>query len=159
MFSKLVFFNEKKMGKIPTKFDIENFGTFWHLPISTILKIQQFPLSLLILRQKSLFHFGDPKQSTAVKIIKIQRFQNSDVPGHFSVSNMSWILLKRVSLDDNRPGTDLSQLWILNFIFKKCTPISWLCWSILLKGRQEIEIHILSVVKVKNRSPKWNSNI
>ena len=35
------------------------------------------------------FPIGDPTQSTTVKIIKIQRFQNSDATGHFSVSDMS----------------------------------------------------------------------
>ena len=43
---KLIFFDDKKMRKIRTIFDIENrlwksnFGTFWHLPINPILKIQ-----------------------------------------------------------------------------------------------------------------------
>ena len=39
-------------------FDIENWllkvklkGTIWHLPITPILKIQQFPLGMLIFRQ------------------------------------------------------------------------------------------------------------
>ena len=35
------------------------------------------------------FPVGDPTQSTTVKIIKTPRSQNSDVTGHFSVSDMS----------------------------------------------------------------------
>ena len=40
-----VFFNEKNIRKIPMIFDVENwiwksFGTFWHLSITPILKIQ-----------------------------------------------------------------------------------------------------------------------
>ena len=39
-------------------FDVENWlwnsnsGTFWHLPITPILKIQYIPLGMLIFRQK-----------------------------------------------------------------------------------------------------------
>ena len=58
--SQLVVFTEKKLRKIPMIFDIENclwksnFGTFWHLPTTPILKIQQFPLDMLIFMQKSV---------------------------------------------------------------------------------------------------------
>ena len=34
----ILIFHVKKLKKII--FDIENFGTFWHLPINPILKIQ-----------------------------------------------------------------------------------------------------------------------
>ena len=60
---KLIFFIEKKLRKIRIIFDIEKdfeswevgwFCTFWYLPISPILKIQKFPLGMLILMQKSL---------------------------------------------------------------------------------------------------------
>ena len=37
------------------------------------------------------FPVGDPKQCTTVKIFKIPRFQNTNVTGHFSVSDMSWM--------------------------------------------------------------------
>ena len=43
---KVIFFNEKQLKKIPMIFYIENwlwksnYGTFWHLPITPILKIQ-----------------------------------------------------------------------------------------------------------------------
>ena len=46
---KLVFFDEKELREIPMILEIEN----WHLPVSQILKIQQFSLGMLILRQKS----------------------------------------------------------------------------------------------------------
>ena len=59
----------KKLKKIPTIFDIENwlwksnFGTFWHLLITPILIIQQFSLGMLIFRQKS-FQFCTPLKKT-----------------------------------------------------------------------------------------------
>ena len=49
---KLVLFNEKKLRKIPMIFDVENwlwksnFGTFWHVPTTPILKIQWFYLTI-----------------------------------------------------------------------------------------------------------------
>ena len=56
---KLIFINETKNKKNPSIFDIENqlwkydFGTFWRTVIHCIHKIQRFPLSMLILGQKS----------------------------------------------------------------------------------------------------------
>ena len=56
---KLILFNEKKIEKDSDDFDIENwlwksnFGTFWQLAINPKLKIQPFPLGMLILSQKS----------------------------------------------------------------------------------------------------------
>jgi hypothetical protein len=53
--SKMVFFNDKKLRKIPMIYDRENclqkynFGTFWHLSTTPILKIQYFRLGMLIL--------------------------------------------------------------------------------------------------------------
>ena len=53
--------NSKKFKNIPLIFDIENqlwkydFGTFWRTVIHCIHKIQQFPLSMLILGQKPCF--------------------------------------------------------------------------------------------------------
>ena len=50
---------KKKLRKIRMIFDIENwlwksnFGTFWQLAINPKLKIQSFPLGMLILSQKS----------------------------------------------------------------------------------------------------------
>ena len=52
---KFVFFNEKKIRKIPVIFDMEksNFGTFWHLSTTPIHKIQYFPLGMVIFSQKT----------------------------------------------------------------------------------------------------------
>ena len=56
---KLIFLNDFFFEKIPSIFDIENwlwkydFGTFWQTGAPRILKIQQFPLSMLILGQKA----------------------------------------------------------------------------------------------------------
>ena len=38
---KFVFFNKKKIRKIRIIFDIENFSTFCHIPITPICKIHQ----------------------------------------------------------------------------------------------------------------------
>ena len=52
---ELVFFNEKKWRKIRMIFDLENwlwksnFGTFWQLTTTPILKIQSFRFGMLIL--------------------------------------------------------------------------------------------------------------
>ena len=56
--SKLMFFIDKKLRKIPMIFDIENwlwksnFGTFCHLSITPILKIQKFSFGYVDFRQK-----------------------------------------------------------------------------------------------------------
>ena len=45
-----------------------NFGTLWYLPIISILKIQKFPLSMLIFRQKS-FQFCTPRLKTPQPVL------------------------------------------------------------------------------------------
>ena len=64
----------KKNRKIRVIIDMENwlwksnFGTFWQLPINPILKIQYFPLNMLILRRKSLLFFYLPFENSTTRI-------------------------------------------------------------------------------------------
>ena len=52
---ELVLFNEKKKNKKDSdEFSKANFGTFWHLLTTSIPKIQQISLEVLIFSQKPL---------------------------------------------------------------------------------------------------------
>ena len=65
---------KKKLRRIQMIFDVKNwlwrlnFGTFWHLHITTILKIQSFSMGMLIFRQKS-FQFFTPRLKTWQPVI------------------------------------------------------------------------------------------
>ena len=52
---KFVFFNDKKIRKIRIIFDLENsdFGTFWHLSITPIHKVQWFHLTTVVFLSKT----------------------------------------------------------------------------------------------------------
>ena len=93
---KLVFFNEKKMRKIWMVCDIEywlwksNFGTFWQLAIDPKLKIQWYPLDMLILRQKSCKNFVSPAWKLHNPYCHTSRF-SSEVIGLVR-KNISWFI-------------------------------------------------------------------
>ena len=69
---------EKKLRKIPKILDKKNwlwmlnFGPFWHLPITPILKVQSFPLGVLIFRQK-YFQFCTPRLKTQQPVLPYSR--------------------------------------------------------------------------------------
>ena len=94
---KLIFFNEKKMGEIPIIFDIDNwlrksnFGTFWHLPINPIHKIQSFPLSLLIFFNLSNLYIPLKNSITRIAIMKGAHWK---LFYHKYYRDSSWIICK-----------------------------------------------------------------
>ena len=74
------------MRKIRVIFDIENwhwksnFGTFWYLPINSILKIQSFPFSMLILSQKIFLIWFSPLENSKPRIAILHTLVCADAP-------------------------------------------------------------------------------
>ena len=132
---KLVFFNEnkwEKLRKIPMIFDLENwlwksnFGTFWHLPINPILKIQQFPLSMLILRQ-TLSNFVPPVWKLDnpyyhISHATFQYFITSLLTFKNSIHDYDGIFILRTSV------TRLQKTWkrVMNYCYCLLTPFNFM---------------------------------